>query len=330
MDKLEKNSFKTSRGLNYTYYKTPNADNSKPSIALFHGWPDDAHLWQKIVPYLEKLGYPLFVPDLLGYAGTDKPSDPALYNSRDMTKDIVDILDHEGIRSIISTGHDWGSFVASRIALWHPDRVVGLILLNVAYNPPGQEPFDLDKMNAMMEQLFSYPRFAYWELFTAPDGPKILHEHLESLWTALHGDQENWMDTIFCTRGAMREYLLQDKTVPVKKYAQDPELKRTWIERMRRDGFETPSNWYHAMRFNHHFNAERDIPPQNYLIKVPILFIGCTKDTVCRIELMDIPKQHGLVPNLETKIFDSAHWCTLEIPDQVGPAIAEWIQAQKF
>lgn len=333
MDKLEKKSYKTSRNLTYTYYVTPEStrgSGSKPAIALFHGWPDDAYLWQAVVPYLQKLDYPLFIPDLLGYAGTDKPSDPSLYNSRDMTKDIIEILDHEGIRSIISTGHDWGSFLAARMYLWHPNRVVGVILLNVAYSPPGPEPFDLDKTNAMMEKMFNYPRFAYWELFTAPDGPKILVEHVESLYTAIHGDEKDWMLKMFCTRGAMREFLLQDKKVPVKKYAQDPELERTWIARMKRDTFVGPQNWYHATRYNHHYNAERAIPPENFVIKVPVLYLGCTGDTVCLIELMEPPKQAGLLPNLETKIFDSAHWCTMEIPDQIGPAIVEWLESQKI
>jgi len=329
MDTLEKASFKTSRNFTYTYYKTPTSDRDKPWIALFHGWPDDAFMWKDVVPYLQKLEYPLIIPDLLGYAGTDKPSDPALYNSRDMTKDMIEILNHEKIQTIVSTGHDWGSFFAARMWLWHPQIVVGLIMLNVTYNPPAQEPFDLDGANEALTQMTRRPRLAYWELFTEPDGHKLLTAHPESVWCALHGDVDGWMEEMFCTRGTFREFLLQDKTVPLKKYAQGPE-KRIWIERMRRDGFEGPSNWYKAVRFNHHYDAEKDIPPQNFVVAVPTLYIGCTEDRVCLHEMIEIPRKAGLLPSLEKKIFESGHWCTMEIPDQIGSAMADWIKAQNF
>jgi soluble epoxide hydrolase/lipid-phosphate phosphatase len=330
MENLEKKTFKTSRGLNYTYYITPNADSSKPTVLLQHGWPDDAHLWAKVIPYLQKTGYPLLIPDLLGYAGTDKPSDAALYNSRDISKDLIEIADHEGIRSIVSAGHDWGSYLASRVPLYFPDRVVGVILLNVAYIPPTDQPFDLDQMNATMQEMFHHPIYAYWELFAAPDGPKVLGEHTESLYTVLHGDEEDWMIKMFSTRGAMREYLLQDKTVPLKKYAQDPGLRETWLKRMQRDGFEGPQNWYCCMVQGYQFNVEKEIPKENYVIKVPLLYLACTKDTVCRPEVMEIAKQYGLVPTLETKVIECAHWCTFEAPEQVGPAMAEWLERQNL
>jgi pimeloyl-ACP methyl ester carboxylesterase len=76
---------------------------------------------------------------------TSKPSDPQAYNSKDMAKDLIDILDNEGYRYAISVGHDWGSYIAGRLPLWHPNRSVGLIQLNVAYRAPAE--FDVDKAN---------------------------------------------------------------------------------------------------------------------------------------------------------------------------------------
>jgi soluble epoxide hydrolase/lipid-phosphate phosphatase len=64
-------------------------------------------LWDNVIPYLVDLGYPIVVPDLLGYGGTSKPSDPQAYNSKDMAKDLIDILDNEGYRYAISVRHDW-------------------------------------------------------------------------------------------------------------------------------------------------------------------------------------------------------------------------------
>jgi soluble epoxide hydrolase/lipid-phosphate phosphatase len=79
--------------------------------------------------------------------------------------------------------------------------------------------------------------FAYWQLFSAPDGPKILQEHVDSLWAALHAASDEWMKEVFCTRGALREYLLADKKGLVNHYAQDPSAREVFISRMQRDGF---------------------------------------------------------------------------------------------
>ena len=330
MDSFEHKTFTVSRNFTYSYYKSPSdstVDHNKPAILLLHGWPDDAFLWEKIVPYLQHLDYPLLIPDCLGYAGTSKPLEPASYNSRDMAKDMMELLDHEGVKQIISTGHDWGSFLAQRIWLWNPERVVGIMLLNVAYMPPIEKnPFDLDARNKMLEQFTGQPRLAYFELFTAPDGPRIQKEHFESMWTVLHGNPENWMAKMFCVYGAMREFLLKDETVPLKKYAQDPVLKHRYKQRVSRDGFEAPNMWYHAMTFNHHFNVEKELPKERLKVTVPMLFLGCSGDAVALTQYMEAPKQAGLLPDVAVKEFESGHWCTLEIPDQIGPAMVEWLK----
>src|SRR6266536_104479 len=155
MDQLEQKTFTTSRSITYTYYRSP-SDSSinpkTPTLLLHHGFPDDAHLWAEIVPELLKLSYPLLIPVLLGYAGTSKPTDSSLYNYRDQSKDVSEILDAENISSVIVIGHDWGSIFTQRFYLFYPERVVGLILVNLAYIPPNHDtPFDLNGVNAITE-----------------------------------------------------------------------------------------------------------------------------------------------------------------------------------
>jgi pimeloyl-ACP methyl ester carboxylesterase len=59
------------------------------------------------VPFFEQLGYGLVVPELLGYGGTDKPTDPKFYIGSGHAQDIVDIFDAEGVNQVIAIGHDW-------------------------------------------------------------------------------------------------------------------------------------------------------------------------------------------------------------------------------
>jgi len=58
------------------------------------------------VTFFRGKGYGLIVPDMLGYGGTSKPTNPAFY-SNGLARDLVDILDAEGIKQAIFIGHDW-------------------------------------------------------------------------------------------------------------------------------------------------------------------------------------------------------------------------------
>ena len=72
-----------------------------------HGFPTPAYVWNKVVPFFEPLGYGIVAPDLLGYGGTDKPTDPTFYIGSGHAQDVVDILDKENISKVIALGHDW-------------------------------------------------------------------------------------------------------------------------------------------------------------------------------------------------------------------------------
>lgn len=55
---------------------------------MHHGFPDDAHLWEKVVPFLIPTGHSLIIPDMLGYGDSDKPEDTAEYCSKSLVADM--------------------------------------------------------------------------------------------------------------------------------------------------------------------------------------------------------------------------------------------------
>lgn len=115
MDQSRYKKVKTRRGFTYSYYVSPPA-TGKPVLFFAHGFPANSSLWRKQVAFFEPLGYGLLVPDLLGYGGTDKPTDPKLYVGSGHANDIADILDAEGLEQVIAIGHDW---YAVFLALFH-------------------------------------------------------------------------------------------------------------------------------------------------------------------------------------------------------------------
>ena len=95
-----------SRGIKYHYFFSP-AEASRPTLLLCHGFPSTSREWRHVIPYLQTKGYGVLAPDMLGYGGTDKPTDPAAYVSSLVTKDIVDLLDAEKLDKVVAIGFDW-------------------------------------------------------------------------------------------------------------------------------------------------------------------------------------------------------------------------------
>jgi pimeloyl-ACP methyl ester carboxylesterase len=249
-----------------------------------------------------------------------------------MSDDLLEILDSESIQYVISIGHDWGSFLAQRFYLWHSSRVKGLGLVSVAYLPPDpSQPFNLDGINQMTEQHLGYPQFAYWGLFTAPDGPQIMRDHVESFYGVLYGNPStDWMKQMFCAYGAMRSFILSDKTVSLHPYAQDPAFRDAFVSRYRRDGFEAPVQWYISLKDGVQFEVEKDIKPEVLKVELPVLFIGCTGDPVCLTSSINPARDAGLLPDLTVKLLECGHWCPYEKPKEVGESIAEFLKEKGF
>ena len=343
MDKLTCRNLTVSRALTYRYYISAN-NNSNTALLLLHGWPDDAHLFSTMLPRLRTLERRIIVPELLGYGGTSKPTDATLFSMRAMSQDLLEIIDAECIAKVIVIGHDWGSTLASRFCLFHADRCKALVQLSTPYTVPA-DSFDLEKINAFTEQLTGYPRLSYIEFLIQPDAPEIWEQHSDAAWTTLHGsspteDPQNWMTTLFCQRGAMRQFLLSDGQIPssppLRDYARDSELKDHWVTAIRTGSMRAPACWYHALASNVHWKGENEWAEETkserregespWRLDLPVLFVGCDGDAVSSTDMQRMAAQQGLLPDLKIEEIQSGHWCPYEKPDEVAQIIREFVR----
>ena len=122
---------------------------------------------------------------------------------------------------------------------FHPDRVIGVISVNVAYVVPG--PFDLDQTLEATQQALGYGNYWYWKFFTADDGAPKMNENVDSVFDAAHGIPETWLD-IFCKEDGMRNWVSQGKRQEVESYVTD-DFRSEWVQRMKRDKFDGPQCW---------------------------------------------------------------------------------------
>ena len=359
MDSLDKYTntsiITTPFNLTYSYYTSPNfqeqikANPELPILLFIHGFPDDAHMWSMAVDHFTDLGYPLILPDLLGFGGSSKPADPRRYNYKAQANSLIQCLDNEGLadtRRIVIIGHDWGSATAQRTYLYHRERFIGICILSLAYQVPSPNVFSLWTANHETTKRFGYGQWYYWEFFCAPDAPEIMRQRPDLFWEVNNGNfpsplpEENgrdiWMREMFCVKNGMRDYMEQtgkwkNRRVELKPYPEGEKQYQRFKERMCRDGFEGPVNYYHSLANNTMLDDERELCEKGpngedkRKIEVPMLYVGQTGDWVCRTDLMIDAKNEGLVDDLEEKVVDAGHWCLYEKPIDVAEAISEWV-----
>ena len=113
----------------------PGAD---PTIVLMHGFPDDLHLYDRLVP--ELAGRRVVSFDFLGWGASDKPGGHP-YTATNQTGDLDAVIQHLQLDPVVLVAHDASGPPAINWTLDHPRRVAGLVLLNTYYAPmPGLRP----------------------------------------------------------------------------------------------------------------------------------------------------------------------------------------------
>lgn len=105
-------------------------------VVLIHGTPAFSHIWRNVAPELVAAGRRVFVYDLLGFGRSERPIDPAVDTSVSAQVPIlIDLLDEWGLARAHFVAHDIGGAVAQRLAVFHPERIVSLTLIdNVSFD----------------------------------------------------------------------------------------------------------------------------------------------------------------------------------------------------
>jgi pimeloyl-ACP methyl ester carboxylesterase len=134
-------------------------------VVLLHGFPQDAAAWTAVSADLHPAGLRTLAPDQRGYSPSARPPARSAYRLRELTGDVLALLDEAGLGSAHVVGHDWGGVVAWALAAWHPERVRTLTALSVPH------PAAMAKALVTSDQLL---RSYYMGLFQLPFVPERL------------------------------------------------------------------------------------------------------------------------------------------------------------
>jgi pimeloyl-ACP methyl ester carboxylesterase len=121
-------------------------------IVLLHGFPDDVHAYDHVMPPLAAAGFRMLVPYLRGYGPTRfrDAKAPRMAQQAAIGQDLLDFMDALGIRQAALAGYDWGGRAACLAAILAPERVRALVTIG-GYNvqdtlaPPSPAPAEQER-----------------------------------------------------------------------------------------------------------------------------------------------------------------------------------------
>ncbi|MHA6203531.1 epoxide hydrolase family protein [Dyella soli] len=127
-------------GISYIHLKG-RGTNPKP-LLLMNGWPSSFVEYGKLAPMLANPltfggtaddAFDLVIPALPGFGYSDRPTRPYQVNAEDLFHTLM--TEHLGYTRYLAAGTDIGAGVATRLALKHPDSVMGIHISTVV-DPP--------------------------------------------------------------------------------------------------------------------------------------------------------------------------------------------------
>jgi pimeloyl-ACP methyl ester carboxylesterase len=126
-------------GTRIPYAHVGDGDAPSPPLVLIHGLSDS---WRSFEGVLERLEPQVraYALSQRGHGDADRPT--AGYRTDELAADVVEFLDLVGIGRAVLVGHSMGASVAARVAVNHPERVAGLVMIGAVARPAANPAID--------------------------------------------------------------------------------------------------------------------------------------------------------------------------------------------
>ncbi|EJD34802.1 alpha/beta-hydrolase [Auricularia subglabra TFB-10046 SS5] len=321
----------TSRGLQYRFLHVPASAPHGTTLLWLHGFPSSIYEWHYQLDHFHAKGFGLVAPDMLGYGGTDKPTDAAQYTRSAMARDVLDIVESLHLaKKPVAIAHDWGAGLLGRVVDLYADKFAAFAFFNVGYIPAMPVPFNLDAMLVYLKNTTGKEGLAYWEFFTKDSADKVIEQNFESFLDLLHpaDNLQVWGD-ILMERGQTEAFIKENRRIPRAKYITDEEyeaMRGHLIGEGR--GLCTPLNWYAANVYGHNDADDIALSKQpKTTASQPVFYAACDQDAVCH-PARALPGMRDFAKDLTVGEFTAGHWVYLEVPDKLNAELDKWIESK--
>ena len=262
----------------------------RPLVLLLHGFPEFWYSWRAQIPALAER-FHVVAPDLRGYNLSDKPATG--YDITTLASDVPALIRALGAERAHVVGHDWGGMVAWGAAIFHPEAVDRLAILNAPHPAAYQRELRRNPrqwLRSWYIGLFQVPYLAEQAL-TRGHGQGVADMLLSSTV-----DPE-------CFWGA--------PLAAYRRAAMRPGAARAMLA------------YYRALRTTDRRHLQARIRP----IAAPTLLVWGLQDVALVPQLAD-----GLdtwVPNLRVvRVPDAGHWVQHERPARVNRVLVEHLRGR--
>ncbi len=264
-------------------------DPALPRLLMLHGFPEYSGAWADLAPYLQDHFF-CVAPDQRGYGRTGGPDDVGAYRTGALVEDMAALI---GTDPVTVLGHDWGAAVAYGLAMFKPELVDRLIILNGVHPVPFQRALAAGGPQCQASQYILRLRAeGSEEALAAKD-----YEKLSKFFSA-------HMDLSWVTDAHLHGY------------------KTAWAGRLK-----TMIHWYRASPLlvaqPGQPIAMPDLPLDRLVVHQPHLLLWGTDDTALLEEATE--GLEAFAPRLTRRNIDGAdHWVAHQKPQDVAEHILEW------
>ena len=300
-------------------------DGAGSPVIMCHGFPGLGYSFRHQLQPVADSGWRAVAVDMLGYGGSSAPPDVDAYTHERVVPDLVALLDELDAPRGVFVGHDFGAPAAWSVALRAPERVAGLVLLSVPYDPVRLPVAPSTVYAHVAREHFLHTH--YFQQRGVPDAE-------------LSGDVRGFLARIFhALSGAYRYVDVWQHPSEGNGYLdvlpEAPPLPWPWLtsaefdvyaDTFERTGFTGGLNWYRALDANWRL----DEAYAGRTIDVPSLFVAGGNEPVLdvlgpqalrrmRTALTDLRGEH---------LLDGAgHWVQQERPAEVAALLTEFLRS---
>ncbi len=147
-----------------------------PCLVLIHGMGDQLSTWRKLF-FADETSWTtpvrILAIDLPGFGGSPLPKDPSEYSVNVTAEKVSKFLSERQLcEKNILVGNSYGGWVATRLAIEHPEQVQKLVLIGSnGLKPSGEEEKETLRLlqNPSIDTLKEFQRKAYYKAREYPD-----------------------------------------------------------------------------------------------------------------------------------------------------------------
>lgn len=104
-----------------------------PAFVMMHGFPDNLHIYDYLVPHLVAAGRRVVTFDFLGFGQSDKPAG-AGYSFEQQLGDLKAVVVGLGLGKIVPVVHDSAGAAGINFAIDYPESTESLVILNCGFS----------------------------------------------------------------------------------------------------------------------------------------------------------------------------------------------------